>query len=318
MSQTIQLNLTSIPELVDTSSLNNGWFYHKEQMLLKISSGALIRLRVAYGTEAIFEPFQYQLPKRPLDSDLLTVNTLEATDTVPTTFVNKNYQIAVYNGNEIMLRVGNSFYSLKTGDFVEEYVNTTVYTRVTAFNLSLNYNECSGGSEGGENIVTVLSLQVTEGATESVDGEYQRFELTDSNDSSWIVQLAEVDWKTGLEVQFKMPLITSSDQSLTMDFSDAVYPEGYTAGIGVRLMLNADNLYFGATTTFYNSVFPPADTIVTLTIANDSISIAYDAVSETIDISVHELAPLFNCAVNAVGFEGTVAPSLSIKVTELV
>lgn len=145
MSQTIQLNLTSLPELVETASLNNGWFYHKEQMLLKISSGELIRLRVANGSEAVFESYPFRLRKRPTDAELLTVTDLTATETVPTVFVNKNYNIAVYNGTDVMLRVGDSFYSLTTGEFVEEYVNTTVYTRVTAFNLSLNYNECSGG-----------------------------------------------------------------------------------------------------------------------------------------------------------------------------
>ena len=49
-------------------------------------------------------------------------------------------------------------------------------------------------------------------------------------------------------------------------------------------------------------------------ITQQSATLAYGEVSETIDISTDNLAVPFNCAVSASGFEGDAVMPLSIKV----
>ena len=159
-------------------------------------------------------------------------------------------------------------------------------------------------------------LLVPNGATESADGEYQRFEPIDPIAGTWIAQLAMEDWQDALVVQFKAPALTTRHQMLMISFIS-----GDITDLGYKLSCQITNGsisfgVFGGISTTYSAAQPASDTVITLTITQQSATLAYGEVSETIDISTDNLAVPFNCAVSSSGFEGDAVQPLSIKVGE--
>lgn len=236
-------------------------------------------------------------------------NTILATSINPFTIENLNksdwWQYANALGLISQALVGEGYEALTDFSVAEINNNTLPITLIEKINASLS----SGGS-------TVLLL-MPNGATESVDGEYQRFEPIDPIAGTWIAQLAMEDWQDALVVQFKAPALTTADQELSIYF---IY--GDMTVIDNRLNMSITNGsisfgVFGGISTTYSAAQPASDTVITLTITASAATIEYGEVSETIDTSTDYLAVPFNCAVSSVGFGGDAVLPLSIKVQPL-
>ena len=140
MTQSVQLQITDLPAYLDSSQLATGWFYYRDQVILKLDNGEFIRLRVS-NDKAVFEEYPYKIKAANVDS--LTVQSIAAVETEETTLVNKNYNLISIDGEEVALRVNNEFYSIITGALVGSYSSIQEYTRVISFTADFKYNTCS-------------------------------------------------------------------------------------------------------------------------------------------------------------------------------
>lgn len=140
MTQSVQLQITDLPAYLDSSQLATGWFYYRDQVILKLDNGEFIRLRVN-NDRAIFEEYPYKIKAANVDS--LTVQSIAAVETEETTLVNKNYNLISIDEEEVALRVNNEFYSIITGALVGSYSSIQEYTRVISFTADFKYNTCS-------------------------------------------------------------------------------------------------------------------------------------------------------------------------------
>ena len=140
MTQLVQLQITDLPAYLDSSQLATGWFYYRDQVILKLDNGEFIRLRVS-NDKAVFEEYPYKIKATNVDS--LTVQSIAAVETEETTLVNKNYNLISIDEEEVALRVNNEFYSIITGALVGSYSSIQEYTRVISFTADFKYNTCS-------------------------------------------------------------------------------------------------------------------------------------------------------------------------------
>ena len=140
MTQLVQLQITDLPAYLDSSQLDTGWFYYRDQVILKLDNGEFIRLRVS-NDKAVFEEYPYKIKATNVDS--LTVQSIAAVETEETTLVNKNYNLISIDEEEVALRVNNEFYSIITGALVGSYSSIQEYTRVISFTADFKYNTCS-------------------------------------------------------------------------------------------------------------------------------------------------------------------------------
>ena len=161
MTQLVQLQITDLPAYLDSSQLATGWFYYRDQVILKLDNGEFIRLRVS-NDRAVFEEYPYKIKVANVDS--LTVQSIAAVETEETTLVNKNYNLISIDGEEVALRVNNEFYSIITGALVGSYSSIQEYTRVISFTADFKYNTC--GTEGP---VVTLGFLTGVGYTSSYD-----------------------------------------------------------------------------------------------------------------------------------------------------
>lgn len=161
MTQSVQLQITDLPAYLDSSQLATGWFYYRDQVILKLDNGEFIRLRVS-NDKAVFEEYPYKIKAANVDS--LTVQSIAAVETEETTLVNKNYNLISIDGEEVALRVNNEFYSIITGALVGSYSSIQEYTRVISFTADFKYNTC-----GTESPVITLGFLTGVGYTESYD-----------------------------------------------------------------------------------------------------------------------------------------------------
>lgn len=159
MTQSVQLQITDLPAYLDSSQLATGWFYYRDQVILKLDNGEFIRLRVS-NDKAVFEEYPYKIKAANVDG--LTVQSIAAVETEETTLVNKNYNLISIDGEEVALRVNNEFYSIITGALVGSYSSIQEYTRVISFTADFKYNTC--GTEGP---VVTLGFLTGVGYTES-------------------------------------------------------------------------------------------------------------------------------------------------------
>lgn len=162
MTQSVQLQITDLPTYLDSSQLAAGWFYYRDQVILKLDNGEFIRLRVS-NDKAVFEEYPYKIKAANVDS--LTVQSIATVETEETTLVNKNYNLISINEEEVALRVNNEFYSIITGALVGSYSSIQEYTRVISFTADFKYNTCS--TEGP--VVVTPGLLTGIGYTESYD-----------------------------------------------------------------------------------------------------------------------------------------------------
>lgn len=140
MTQSVQLQITDLPAYLDSSQLATGWFYYRDQVILKLDNGEFIRLRVS-NDKAVFEEYPYKIKAANVDG--LTVQSIAAVETEETTLVNKNYNLISIDEEEVALRVNNEFYSIITGALVGSYSSIQEYTRVISFTADFKYNTCS-------------------------------------------------------------------------------------------------------------------------------------------------------------------------------
>ena len=159
MTQLVQLQITDLPAYLDSSQLATGWFYYRDQVILKLDNGEFIRLRVS-NDKAVFEEYPYKIKVANVDS--LTVQSIAAVETEETTLVNKNYNLISIDDGEVALRVNNEFYSITTGAFVGSYSSIQEYTRVISFTADFKYNTC-----GTESPVVTLGFLTGVGYTQS-------------------------------------------------------------------------------------------------------------------------------------------------------
>lgn len=140
MSQTIQISFTNLPVIPDPITLPNGWYYHKNQTLLKIANGEFIRMRVSRN-QAIFEEYPFKISSDELSK--LTVLSTMPNAITPLSLVNKNYSIVTYDTNSpaMALRVFDNFYSLTSGELLDIYV-PGIYDKVTSFTINFRFETC--------------------------------------------------------------------------------------------------------------------------------------------------------------------------------
>lgn len=220
MTQSVQLQITDLPAYLDSSQLAAGWFYYRDQVILKLDNGEFIRLRVS-NDKAVFEEYPYKIKAANVDS--LTVQSIAAVETEETTLVNKNYNLISIDGEEVALRVNNEFYSIITGALVGSYSSIQEYTRVISFTADFKYNTC--GTEGP---VVTLGFLTGVGYTESYntglipnsqtftyDGSYIDSTSIPSNPlASWYVEVPEDEHSSYYKITLNLddiPAMTNSE-----------------------------------------------------------------------------------------------------------
>lgn len=180
-------------------------------------------------------------------------------------------------------------------------------------------------------------LLVPTGATESVDGEFQRFvwdgeTLNSYNQGTWEANLPAEDRGAAYSIQMKMPVMVSDDPLVTVRVGDA---PSYMASIdnsdGNRVIFDvvyvADNsatelrLYvrsvLGGECTYTNPIVAPApaaDTVITLDVTQTTAVMSWGNESYPLVITSGALPSQSDVLAYSVSFEPPLP--LSIKVSE--
>lgn len=234
MTQLVQLQITDLPAYLDSSQLATGWFYYRDQVILKLDNGEFIRLRVS-NDRAVFEEYPYKIKAANVDS--LTVQSIAAVETEETTLVNKNYNLISIDGEEVALRVNNEFYSIITGALVGSYSSIQEYTRVISFTADFKYNTCSS-TEGP--VVTLGFLTgigytssyntglIPDSQTFTYDGSYIDTTIIPGNPrASWNAEVPVNERSSYYQITINLddrPAVAENEQSLYMLIGDNVSP----------------------------------------------------------------------------------------------